>query len=72
MPNLTLYDQLGDMPILGEIVGQGVAGSRGPESWPKVSPMTRGPRLKMDPHKKWLVPPCPPPLKESYDYEEVR
>ena len=28
MPNLTLYDQLEDMPILGAIVGQGVAGSR--------------------------------------------
>ena len=28
MPRLTLYDQLGDMPILGALVGQGVARSR--------------------------------------------
>ena len=28
MPHLTLYDQLGDMPILGVIVGRGVARSR--------------------------------------------
>ena len=28
MPHMTLYDQLGDMPVLGAIVGQGVARSR--------------------------------------------
>ena len=28
MPHLTLYDQLGDMPILGTIVGRGVARSQ--------------------------------------------
>ena len=28
VPHLTLYDQLGDMPILGVIVGRGVARSR--------------------------------------------
>ena len=28
MPHLTLYDQLGEMPILGTIVGRGVALSR--------------------------------------------
>ena len=46
MPHLTLYDQLGDMPILGAmpIVGRGLEplGRRGPESSPKVSFMTRG------------------------------
>ena len=44
MPHLTLYDQLGDMPILGAIVGRGSepVGRRGPESSPKVSSMTRG------------------------------
>ena len=43
--NLTLYDQLGDMPILGAIVGRGSEpiGRRGPESSPKVSPMTGAP-----------------------------
>ena len=46
VPHLTLYDQLGDMPLLGAIVGRGVAWSwlgarRGPESSPKVFPMTR-------------------------------
>ena len=64
MPHLTLYDQLGDMPILGAIVERGVARSRlgadrGPESSPKVSPM-----LEMDPPQKnglGLGPP-PPPL----------
>ena len=28
MPHLTIYDQLGDMPTLGAIVGRGVARSR--------------------------------------------
>ena len=28
MPHLTLYDQLGDMPILGAIIGLGVARSQ--------------------------------------------
>ena len=42
MPRLTLYDQLEDVPILGAIVGRGVAWSRlgaelSPESSPKVS-----------------------------------
>ena len=49
MPHLTLYDQLGDMPIsiLGAIVGRGMdrsrlaVGRRGPESSPKVSLMTK-------------------------------
>ena len=48
MPHLTLYDKLGDMPILGAIVGRGVArsrlpvGRRGPESSPNIYPMIRG------------------------------
>ena len=42
MPHLTLYDQLGDIPILGAIVGTWAGsgskpvGRRGPESSPKV------------------------------------
>ena len=30
MPHLTLYDQLGDMPILGAIVGRPGSGRQGP------------------------------------------
>ena len=47
MPHLTLYDQLGNMPISSAIngrnswVGRGSepVGRRGPESSPKVPPM---------------------------------
>ena len=48
MPHFTLYDQLGDMPILGAIIGRGdgrgsePVGRRGPESSPKVYSMTKG------------------------------
>ena len=47
MPHLTLYAQLGNTPILGTLVGRGMARSRlgvktqGHESSPKVSPMTK-------------------------------
>ena len=36
MPDLTLYDQLGDMLILGAIVGRGVARSRLGSEVPKL------------------------------------
>ena len=44
MPHLTLYDELGDMPILGAIVRRSSEpfGRRGPNYPPKVYPMTRG------------------------------
>ena len=51
MPHLTIYDQLGDMPIMGAIVGRGVArswlGAEVPNLRQKFPQM-----LKMDPPKK--------------------
>ena len=68
VPHLTLYDQLVDMPILGarrnSLAGRGSepVGRRGPEFSLKVSPMTRGPMLKIYPPQKMAWAP-PPPLK---------
>ena len=71
MPHLTLYDQLGDMPILGAIVGRAGRGSEpvgreGPESSPKVSPVTRGTCGGGALCSKWILPKkkawTPPPL----------
>ena len=59
MPHLTLYDQLGDIYAYLERnswAGRGSepVGRRGPESSPKVSPMTRGTCGALG--SKWILP----------------
>ena len=73
MPHLTLYDQLGDMPILGAKVGRGVARSRlgaeVPNLRQKFSLCLGAPVVPYaqngSSQKKWLGPPSPP-LKNKF------
>ena len=65
MLHLTLYDQLGDMPILGAIVGPGVAHSRLGAEVPNLRqkfPLQLGAPVVPEAQngssqKKWLGPP---------------
>ena len=74
-----IYDQLGDMPSLGAIVGRGLSrgllgAARGPESSPKVLPMTRGACdalcSKWTLPKKWFRPPGSPLNRKEISLRE--
>ena len=84
MPHLTLYDQLGDMPInLGPIVGRGVVRSQLGAEVPnlrQISPMTSG-RLGAplvpsaqngSSQKKWLGPPPLMTFHQTSNSEDLR